>query len=345
MEFDDKNDSIAELLGEFAWLGCPRQIERLGSAGGFSGARLWRLKFDLPASGVSEFCLRCWPEEHPGPEQLRFIHAVLRHVVQQGFSLVSVPVQTSHGASFVEHRGRLWELSPWLPGVADFHADPQPEKLAAAMRALAQFHAAAATFSDAPVHSGLSPGLAQRRQTIAELQRGGWQAIAAAVNAQPAGELKTRAEKILAGFTIVADRIAAELATAARENTPLQPCIRDVWHDHVLFSGRTVTGLIDFGAMRVESVAGDIARLLGSLVGDDPAAWNAGLQAYESIRPLSPQQLRLIGVFDRSSVALSGMNWLRWLLLEHRQFENPRRVLDRLDEAIRRLDKKRAGSS
>ncbi len=72
---------------------------------------------------------------------------------------------------------------------------------------------------------------------------------------------------------------AAELLAA-----PLQPCIRDVWHDHVLFVGDDVSGLVDFGAMQPDSVAADIARLLGSLAGDDRQAWTIGLAAYESVQ-------------------------------------------------------------
>lgn len=50
----------------------------------------------------------------------------------------------------------------------------------------------------------------------------------------------------------------------------LQPCIRDIWHDHVLFDGDRVTGLIDFGAMQIDTPATDIARLVGSLQSYSP---------------------------------------------------------------------------
>ncbi len=63
----------------------------------------------------------------------------------------------------------------------------------------------------------------------------------------------------------------ANAASAVALKVPIQPCIGDIWHDHILFLGDGVSGLVDFGGMRADTVAGDIARLLGSLVADDPA--------------------------------------------------------------------------
>ncbi len=52
----------------------------------------------------------------------------------------------------------------------------------------------------------------------------------------------------------------------------------------------------------------DISRLLGSLVGSDSMDRKQGIAAYELLRPLSGDELRLIDAYDRSSVLLSGLN-------------------------------------
>jgi Ser/Thr protein kinase RdoA (MazF antagonist) len=121
------------------------------------------------------------------------------------------------------------------------------------------------------------------------------------------------------------------LAVAVTRQVDLQPCLRDIWHDHVLFSGDEATGLIDFGALRDECVVSDIVRLLGSLVRGDQAAWQFGLSAYQQVRPFDASEPSMIGVFHKTTVLLSGMNWLRWIYLEQRTFEEPDRVLARLD--------------
>src|SRR5688572_7113665 len=116
-------------------------IESLGAAGGFSGARFWR--FPAP-SGL--LLLRRWPREHPAIERLQFIQAVLWHVHQEGFSLVPLPRENSRQGGYVTHAGHLWELTPWMPGRADFHDRPSLPRLQAAFRALARFHETAASF-------------------------------------------------------------------------------------------------------------------------------------------------------------------------------------------------------
>jgi homoserine kinase type II len=106
-----------------------------------------------------------------------------------------------------------------------------------------------------------------------------------------------------------------------------------------LFDGDRVSGVVDFGALRIECVAADLARLLGSLVGDDAQRWRLGLAAYEEVRPLHDNERRLVAAFDAANVVLSGMNWLRWICLEQRQFESRQRVLSRLDEILLRLER------
>ena len=84
-------------------------------------------------------------------------------------------------------------------------------------------------------------------------------------------------------------------------------------------------------------MSGDVARLLGSLVGDEPDGWRDGLSAYQTVRTLSESELQLVEAFDRSTVLLAGMNWLRWIYVEGRQFADRNKVLIRLDRILQRL--------
>jgi homoserine kinase type II len=117
-----------------------------------------------------------------------------------------------------------------------------------------------------------------------------------------------------------------------------QPVIRDIWHDHVLFDSDEVGGIIDFGAMSVDTVAVDVARLLGSLVDGDEAAWSEGLRAYGELRPLSIAQRELLRTLDQTGVFAGGLVWLRWHYLEKRTFENRAGVLARVDHFLNRLE-------
>jgi Ser/Thr protein kinase RdoA (MazF antagonist) len=307
------------------------RLEPLAGAGGFSGSRLWKV---TAASGV--YCLRRWPVETTA-ERLGFIHAFQRHLRDSGLPFVPALVGPRGGAWFVEHGGWLWELAAWMPGKADYRQHPSAVRLAAAMKALAEIHLAAARM---PGQSrvGTSPGLAARLEQLRQLRAGGIERIEAAV-ARRTLVWDDLARRICQQFHRHALQVESALAAAAPIHGPLFPCLRDVWHDHVLFTGDEVTGIIDFGAARIESPAGDIARLVGSLVRDDAEGWPAALAAYEVHRPLDAVQHQLVRAFDASGVLLAGTNWLTWLYLDQREFDDEAAVARRLAEITARLEK------
>jgi len=47
----------------------------------------------------------------------------------------------------------------------------------------------------------------------------------------------------------------------------------------------------------------------------------------------------LVTAFDRSGVLLGGLQWLEWIYLEGRKFENRTSVLARVDEFLARLER------
>jgi homoserine kinase type II len=327
----DELAHLRPLLAAYAQLRTIAACTPLGSAGGFSGARLWRI-----AGEGGEFCLRRWPAEHPDEARLQFIHSVLRRVFDRGVQEVAVPRESIAGATWVRHDGFLWELTCWMPGQADFDDDRRPEKLRAAMAWLARFHRAAAP---GICPAGVSSGIRQRREFLHRLLEGEAGEIAIALPTIGWPEFAERGKKLLNAFARRAAPVELLLAQSQSVSCPLQPCIRDIWHDHVLFEDDRVSGVVDFGAMRTECVAGDIARLLGSLVADDGHLRRIGLEAYREVRPLDSSEERLLDAFDASEVLLSGMNWLRWICLERRQFDRAERVLARLDQILSRLER------
>lgn len=308
---------------------------------GFSGATVWRLQ---TADGA--FALRCWGAPSPPVPRLNGLHRLLRFVFERGVEYTPVPVATASGETVVERDGRLWQLEPWMPGAADFRTDPRPERLRNAMRALAAWHNAAGDFpanerERAWFHSepaGTSPAVIERLQKIYRWQRGRLARLRRAIDESNAGERwRTLTGRVLDGFERFAPRIAADLQGALELRVPLQPCLRDVWHDHLLFTGDAVTGLIDPGACRTENVASDLARLLGSLAGDETAVWRTAVEEYGRFRPLQPAELQLLPILDRSGVLLSGMTWLDRYYLQRRAFHDEDLVLERLERIVGRF--------
>jgi homoserine kinase type II len=283
-------------------------------------------------------CLRAWPREQPSAEQLSFMHQVLLQVHAQGLTFVPQPLRALTGETFVRHDGLFWELTPWMPGAADFHANPTRPRLQSAMQALARFHlAAAATHSTDPV--AVSPTLQRRLRELRTFLAG--PAAEQLRERVPDGrwpEMDERARLILEQL----ERHRHELDGMLRRPlpmTPLQPVIRDVWHDHVLFEQDAVRAIIDYGAMSIDTVAVDVARLVGSLADGDARVWWDGLEVYASVRPLSAAERSLLVVLDRSGVFAGGLIWLRWHYLDARVFENRAGVLARVDHFLQLLNK------
>lgn len=303
-------------------------------AGGFSGARLSKL-----ITPRGQLVLRRWPSAHPSPERLRFIHDVLRHVARLGIDFVPVPLAATNGETFVEEDGHLWELAPWLPGEANYIRLPSEKKLIAALSTLARLHLALASYPNGNALPAVSPGILERQARLAQLLQGGLTEFSAAVRPEIWPELEQYAQSILQLFPLAAPRVAAALADAASLAVPLQPCLRDIWHEHVLFDGDRVSGIIDFGALRIESVAADVARLLGSMAGDDAGQWQIGQTAYEALRPLCPEEKTLVRAFDRSGTLLSGCNWLEWIYVDRIEFPDRPAVIKRVNAIAGRLQR------
>ncbi len=335
----DSQPDIQTVLAAYPHQFLPKQIDDLGPAGGFSGARFWRLWTDM-----GPICLRRWPREHPDQQRLDFIHAVLKNVARRGIEAIPAPILDGQGHSYVRNAGHFWELAPWLPGDADYHRNPTPERLRAAMHTLARFHVAASADRELGTPAQASPGIVSRLAQIDRLIQGDCQRLTASVRPGPWPELQARARRIIELFSKVAPQVRQGLHNARSLPVRLQPVIRDIWHDHVLFTGDEVTGMVDFGAMRTDSVMTDIARLLGSLVEDDRVGWNRGLDAYQETAPLSVDDLSLVRTFDASTVTMSGMNWLEWIYLDGRHFTQRETIMTRLDVTICRMEDLASGA-
>jgi Ser/Thr protein kinase RdoA (MazF antagonist) len=299
----------------------------LGNHGGFSGARLWRVE-----AGGASFCLRAWPPGGPTPERLRWLHDLM--AAARGAGLAFVPhVIPAGGATVTASAGRLWELSTWLPGRADFHQQPRESRLRAACVALGRLHRTWAGVSPA---EGACPAVGRRLQRAEEwlsLVSSGWRPRGDA--ADPVAAWAERAWRLL---SVWAERVPLLLAASSGRLFALHPCLCDVWHDHVLFEGDAVSGIVDYGSVRIDHPAADLARLLGSLVGDDEAAWAVGRDAYAAIRPLSQDERALARALDRTGVILGAANWLKWLYHDGRAVESRQLVADRLAALVRRME-------
>jgi homoserine kinase type II len=305
-------------------------------SGGLSGASVWQ--FVTPQGW---FALRCWPREHPPPERLRAIHAALQHAAGQGIATLAVPFPNAAGETATWIDGQAWELAPWLPGKADAAAMPDLSRVAAAFGALGELHRALRTapragFSAPCSAHDVPPGLRSRIAFLDQLQQGEADALGPLIAGDSDATRRELASDILRSFWRLRPRCGPAVRQGLLVPTPLQVCLRDIWEAHVLFSDERVTGIIDYGAMEVDSVAADIARLAGSWFADDASRWETALAAYRQAAPLSEAEEQLAQQYDHANMLLAGMQWLVWIYREGRKFP-AEEVLQRLQFWGRRM--------
>jgi Ser/Thr protein kinase RdoA (MazF antagonist) len=296
--------------------------EFLGHHEGTSGASILRV-----VGHNGPLCLKAWPAGTSG-SRLAFVHRLLHAARMLDF--VPQVFTTRYRATWVEQSGRLWDLTTWMPGQADFAANPFTRRLENACTALARLHLAWQSVGG--VGSLERCAAVQRRlarvKAWMEFVASGWQPPGNADHFPALAARVVRAWQLLP--PLMAD-LPRQLAPWIDYPAAHQSCHGDVWHDNILFQADAVTGIIDYGNAMQDHVAVDLARLLGSLVPDDSPMVAIGMAAYASVRRLTPAEEKLVGVLDWTGTVIGAANWLLWLYWEKRRVDN-------LDGAVRRLD-------
>lgn len=299
--------------------------EPLGNAGGLSGARLWKY-----AASRGSLVVRAWPLGGRPVAEIQVIHAWLNRAGNLGF--VPVPIRGRDESSLHEVAGEIWEIAPWMPGLADLSEPPAASRVASAFAAIAAFHDRVRNNRE----HAFSPGLASRARELATLPQRivAWRTV---VNHAPDDPIREMALAWMAIARDLAPRLLPEIRIAASRVVPLQPVLRDARPDHVLFTGDRVTGLVDFGAMGRDAVSADLARLRADWLGDDPGLRSEALKAYDRVRPLSPTESDLIVAFERSAAILGGSRWVEWHFLREIPFADPSAVNSGLQRALAKI--------
>ncbi len=325
----------------------PISVDPLGVQG-FSGSQVFVVEFpDRPGRFVLKSFHAVASVEHA-----RFVHGLVKHLRAEGVTQVPEVIPTLDGDTIVrDAEGRLWELSRFMPGVAV--PCPTPAQAATAATSLARLHLAAASLPDHPPRAGISPGVVRRidqaRQLLAQpwaARRDAWsRAASLRMPADLSAALDARVAAAVEIFTASdGNAFLARVATLQPNSCVLQPVLRDVWYDHVLFAERTsdaVTAIIDLHAAGIDTPATDLARLVGSWAA--PAGggrlslvdrWPEAFAAYCLVRPLSAVEAMLVPVLHATGMLFGLDNWFRWTLEEHREFPDTQKMLDRIDSLL-----------
>jgi Ser/Thr protein kinase RdoA (MazF antagonist) len=328
------DEAASAALNNFKGVTPKGQLERVPHEG-FSGCSLWKV-----ATDDGPLCLKSWPSSQPPPARMPRIHFLINHTRDKGLGFLPKFYATRTGEATAMHSGCAWELMTWLPGDADRSTRPAKKRLQAAFRALATFHQSTEEWSELggnqPEPLRPTPAIAERLWRVQELSQGGLAAIIAAVRERSIPVLDDLAQQWISTRRLPPEGLLLRLTIAGQQQYIVQPAIRDLWREHVLFTGDEVTGFIDFGALRFDMFHIDLARLIGSLAGDDPEQRRTAIGAYDELRPLRGEDVALIDSLDGASAWIAGWNWLEWLYVEKRMFPSLAAVRDRLTHLLSR---------
>lgn len=316
--------------------------------GGFSGSARMLVEADDGGHESGKWVVKAFPSATP-IEHAAFVHRLMRHLRSAGLRGVGEPrVARGNGGTgpctlvgdtlVRDADGLLWEAIRFLPGHP--RETPSEGAVAAAMTALAAIHVAGALLPEQAARERVSRGVVSRSRRAAELLGRPWrrrlETVGGGVGDHRVHDLiMTAVGRMAHGGDAALRRIAAWPATVVA----VQPVLRDIWRDHVLFDGDRVSGVVDFHSAGIDTVATDLARLVGSW--RESAAgrpewlsWDRCLDAYASTRPLGSEERRLAPLLHHAGVIVGIDNWFRWIVEERRTFPDADGVVRRLDQLV-----------
>jgi homoserine kinase type II len=209
-------------------------------------------------------------EKRVAPQDLPYFLALMEHLAARGINC-PLPVRDREGRTLRQLAGKPAALITFLDGVSVRRASI--EQCASLGEALARFHVAGESF---PLGRANSLSLA------------GWASLFAAIG--------DRADTIIPGLAKEIGRELDDLHAGWPAGLPKGVIHADLFPDNVFFLGSRVSGLIDFYFACNDMLAYDIAICLNAWCFEADASFNitkarALLQAYESVRPLTGDEL------------------------------------------------------
>lgn len=328
-----------------AWPALQQASQFKPIAEGLSSSQVWQVQ--LPNTTL---CLKAWPTTAITSQRLTELHQFQCELSASLFFIAKIE-RTMEGATFLKTQDHLWELSSWLPGAPVSALTVTLELGQAAIKAVARMHATSHSWK---CQYGSSTSVAQR---IEILQRYQVRTTELKLSVERADEpLRTLASHTLKHFHSLSSRVEAELNRLTIP-TELFWVIRDLHIEHVLFENGKVTGIIDFGAARMDEPLVDLVRLLGSfwpmdrrkrhemlfaylsLMNEVDSKKDSGLLLFGKQQQHQLSQLERYKLLDEASTLLSAMQWLQWLVVERQQFASETSTLiNRWQMLVDRLD-------
>lgn len=323
------------------------QIDRIQTpenAIGFSGTNIYQV-----TAQQHQYCLRCLPVQNTR-EQLAFSHHVLKHAANECTTQLPVPFISNTGETWVQQKQNYWQMESWMAGEPVKSNDWTDHHLQQAVDFLAQFHRSTSRLqfdktskqldSLTTSQNCLSKSITDRFHFFKELNSGKLEQIKSALTQCTDSRLHQIGSSLCKGFMIANTRLTQAIQLLDQYTLPMIPVIRDCRTDHFLFSqAGELLACIDFGAMRLDTVAADLGRLFADTIVADQGRCERYFERYQGTCTLSIEEQHATIAMAQTTAMLSGLTWLDWILLEKRQFPSYEPILARLEHWYRQANR------
>ena len=299
---------------------------------GFSGASVFRCKTNRDQHDIA---LKCWPEGTTS-SRIAEVHRVQKLVADNGCvyvpKLLRLSTQRSTQRStqstqqtWFTNRNRIWDACTWLPG-EPLSFDADADSILKGARAIANFHrfsSVAGTSLSTEV-----PAINNRLRRAKELNTILPQVFSASVSAGSPlirKSVNQAIDLLRLHWAIASAQIIRSMKRHAGIPLPIQYVLRDVHREHILFHDNEPAGLIDFDALRVDTLATDYVRWVGSfaLGKGRTEIWRQIASDFFSDSPFrnsGDDAHFLLLDLHYGTTWISIGNWAVWLALERRNF-------------------------
>ena len=314
--------SLAAPLAAFGL--APSAVDVEETPGGLSGARIFRVQ-----SPRGETALRRWPAGRRDVGRIEQTFARVAAAANAGCGFLASADRTVAGDWLFDDGEHLWSAADWKPGTPPAETE---RDVAACATALAQLHQA---WAQSDPNEGPPPVAERALAAMDRLRGAAGETLSAAVTSR--GLLGPSALLLLDHARRLAARSSENLADAASCRRRLHFCLRDARPDHFLLTRGTVTGLIDYDAAAVDSPLADLARLAGGLGKVDSPLWRVALESYAAGSPIASEEVVFCELIASCSLAAAAANWLHWIYVEGREFNDPAAVQLRCRRLLHQL--------
>ena len=260
---------------------------------GFSGAII----FKGMQNGYPKIAVKGWPS-HISIERVQEIHGYQISLLGECVIPVPFEIREKNGTA-VFADDRVWEVSPWIPGKPCDESPFPPPKRKSAVEGLRKIHTIWKRFG---VTNAPCPAVLRRVLLIDNFRS--WHASYANWPVDPI--LATAMTRVPGALSDT----RRQLLPWADQQVPVQMCFTDIHRDHLLFYGGEFPGFIDFGAVKPDSPACDLARLFG----EEPITLIAAEAEYGNLP---------VGLAGTLATTAPVCNLAAWILRIARDRENP----------------------